>query len=1195
MFTGELATAQYLNDESYHFEMVRWAVQQINEGHFPLDGWFPNLGLGFAQFHHYQSLPHIITAYLSLAFGSDATERWAAYLLLALFPMSVYAGSRLLGWSPWVAGCAALVSPLLVSVTGYGYEQLSYTWLGNGIWSQEWAMDVLPLAWGLSWRAVNGTGRATYALAALALALTIAMHFFTGYLALLSIGVFVIVVWRGLWRRAGRGVLVLGGAALVASWVVVPLIADSNFSLNSQFLQNTFWFDSYGAPQVLGWLFTGQVFDSGRFPIVSLLVALGTAVCLVRFRRDSRARALLGLMTLSLILWCGRSPFGFIINLLPGNADLQLQRYIMGVHLAGVGLAGVGLAWAGGLALRRLRAWRPPLRLLPITAGLIGVAVLITLPAWLDRAAYAQDDAAQVSLQTVADQTDGAALNVLIDEIKARGGGRTYAGLLRNWGGQYRVGDVPVYAYLANYDVDEVGFLLRTESLPTDNEAYFDEHDPAQYQLYNVRYILMPRGGQPPVPATLLATSGRHQLWQVATTGYLQVVDTSGIIAADRFDMANKMQPFLHSAAFHQGRLATVAFNGAAAATPTLPVGSAPTTSAGTSTVTLIQAQDGFFAATVHANRTAAVLLKASYDPRWRVTVDGRDATPYMVVPGFVAVTVGPGQHTVAFQYVSYPHYGLLLSIGGLTLLALALGPWLWRRWGARISFSGTASWPVVRRATMATLARWTVRGMPTVKDGKRFYQKRAVMPVLRAIGLRAAFASSTRWGLAALFAVGLAIRVWLAPQGGFPGDLIVHGHWEQQLASQDWSQFSDPTSFVYFPFLYVLYGLGQLTRLLFGTAPTWTQLKIPGIMADLALAWVTVVIAERLTPAETQRRVPVRGLAAAAILLNPAVFFISALWGQVDSIGALLVLGALVFLATGPVRLYRELIATVLFAAALEIKPQDGVVLPLLALVFVHRHLVASGKLDRRSLVTALARLSGLVAVGLAVIVAIPAPFGLDPVGVLNYYANAPTYAFTSDNAFNLWGLLGFWVPDLVGPNVYTVLGISAFWIGLALFAAGTAAILVRAWHALARGVTEGRVLVFGCAALTCLSFAVLTRVHERYLYLAIPCLAVFVAQRVWRRILAGLSILFLINIYFPYVFFVERYGQATFVKIDPLYSFLYGSDQDSIQKKILSLLTAAACLATAFVGWRCLITGKPPHGTPGLKLLRRWLKMTT
>jgi hypothetical protein len=679
--SGELTNVQPLNDEALHFEMVRWAVQQIHTGNaLPLDGWFPYLSLGDAQFSHYQSLPHLITAYISLVFGSDSTERWAGYLLFALFPLSVYAGSRLLGWSSWAAGTAALVSPLLVSVTGYGYESFSYTWLGNGLWSQEWGMFLLPLAWGVSWRAVEGTGRGKYALAALVVGLTIAMHFLTGYFALLSIGVFVIVVWRGVVPRIGRAAVVFGGAALVASWVVVPLISDGAYFNLSIFNQGTFWLNSYGAPQALGWLFTGQLFDYGRFPIVSLLVAVGTVVCICRFRSDRRARALLGLMAMSIVLFCGRQPFGFILNLLPGNGDLYLSRYMMGIQLAGDLLAGIGLVWVGESAVRLAGSWRPRVRRVPLVAGLMAAAVLITLPAWVNRAAYAASDFTNVALQVDSDQTDGAALDVLINDIKARGGGRTYAGLPGNWGQQYAIGQVPVYAYLADKDVDEFGFTMRTPSLTADNEAYFNQADPAQYQLYNIRYLLMPVGMTSPVPATLLASSGRHRLYQVMTSGYLEVVDTSGIVEANRGDMAAQTQPFLRSAAFQQGELATIAFNGGVAAAPTLPVGATPNAAAGTSTDVVDEAQDGFFAGTVTATRTAAVILKVTYDPLWHATVDGIPAAPYMVVPGFVGVTVGPGQHSVVFQYVPYSHYGALLGIGAVTLLILGLGPWLWRR-----------------------------------------------------------------------------------------------------------------------------------------------------------------------------------------------------------------------------------------------------------------------------------------------------------------------------------------------------------------------------------------------------------------------------------------------------------------------------------------------------------------------------------
>ena len=54
--------------------MVQWARHMIDTGRVPLDGWFPNLGLGFAQFHHYSSLPHIISAYLSKVVGVESAD-----------------------------------------------------------------------------------------------------------------------------------------------------------------------------------------------------------------------------------------------------------------------------------------------------------------------------------------------------------------------------------------------------------------------------------------------------------------------------------------------------------------------------------------------------------------------------------------------------------------------------------------------------------------------------------------------------------------------------------------------------------------------------------------------------------------------------------------------------------------------------------------------------------------------------------------------------------------------------------------------------------------------------------------------------------------------------------------------------------------------------------------------------------------
>ena len=136
----------------------------------------------------------------------------------------------------------------------------------------------------------------------------------------------------------------IAGSLLTAAWVLVPLLTDRAWSAQSEFYKGSTFNDSYGARKILGWLVTGRLFDDGRWPILTLLGGTGFIVCLTRVRHDQRARALLGAFLASLVLFFGRPTLGPLTALLPGNEDLQIHRFVMGVHLAGILLAGVGLA-----------------------------------------------------------------------------------------------------------------------------------------------------------------------------------------------------------------------------------------------------------------------------------------------------------------------------------------------------------------------------------------------------------------------------------------------------------------------------------------------------------------------------------------------------------------------------------------------------------------------------------------------------------------------------------------------------------------------------------------------------------------------------------------------------------------------------------------------------------------------------------
>jgi len=93
--------------------------------------------------------------------------------------------------------------------------------------------------------------------------------------------------------------------------------------------------------------------------------------------------------------------------------------------------------------------------------------------------------------------------------------------------------------------------------------------------------------------------------------------------------------------------------------------------------------QNGRFSGTVEADRPAVVLLKATYHPRWRATVDGKPVQTQMLAPALVGVPVPAGTHEIEFQYepISAWTYAWLFAVGIVALVALAVIPrWLERR-----------------------------------------------------------------------------------------------------------------------------------------------------------------------------------------------------------------------------------------------------------------------------------------------------------------------------------------------------------------------------------------------------------------------------------------------------------------------------------------------------------------------------------
>ena len=430
---------------------------------------------------------------------------------------------------------------------------------------------------------------------------------------------------------------------------------------------------------------TGGLFDAGRFPIVTILVGVGLVACGFQVRRDSGVRAILALFFVSLLLYCGRPTLGPVIDLLPGHDELFLQRMIIGVQLGGIFLAGIGAVALGKattratrylgsqLAARRggTRTSRPHWPA-PVWAGsalLLVVVIGAGTPAWLQIRRYDNQDAVWIAQQRAVDATQGRDFQDLLSMVGADG--RVFAGYLTGYGPTDPLGFVPGAIELANSDALGIGFTGRVPAITEPAESRFNWRDIDDYELFNVRDAILPASQGAPPSATLIASKGQWNLYQVPTSGWLRVVDTTPAIDTTVAGLPQAITPFLESDLAQRDVYPLLTIGGQPTATPTLAAVPRSSSPPGTVSSEYGLPYQGAFGGTVELSRSGTVVVPVSFHPRWRVTVDGVERPLEMVAPGFLAVSVGAGRHLVEFRYDPVPFYGTLCLVGlGVAVLA---------------------------------------------------------------------------------------------------------------------------------------------------------------------------------------------------------------------------------------------------------------------------------------------------------------------------------------------------------------------------------------------------------------------------------------------------------------------------------------------------------------------------------------------
>src|SRR5688572_14967047 len=469
---------------------------------------------------------------------------------------------------------------------------------------------------------------------------------------------------------------------------------------------------------------------------------------------------------------------------------------------------------------------------------------------------------------------------------------------------------------------------------------------------------------------------------------------------------------------------------------------------------------------------------------------------------------------------------------------------------------------------------------------------------------------------LTTILVVGLALRVFIAgvylPLSGFSIDIGDFTAWGQRLASLGPSHFYEQGYFSDYPpgYLYVLWVLGSIGALIapiIGQDATAGLVKIPGIAADIGVAWLLFVIARRwgaalISSRHGAIRAETMGLSAAALyLFNPGTIFDSAVWGQIDSVGTLVLLATIYALARG----WTEAAA---FGAvlALLVKFQFAFLVPVVAVVGLRRHLLGrssdpehDGRRDPLRVLTS-------VAVGVVTLAVLMLPFGMtlyaplaggDPRGLLGilpaadpstsligkFAEAATTYDGLTVNAFSMWRNPWSGLGDTFQRGDDGAIGLVLGSLALSWQQVGTllfVAVALLALILVARRDDLTGILL--ASLLIAVAFFVLpTRVHERYLFPALALAAPLVLSgRAWPWAYGVLSLVFFANVYWVYT---EDWSWTGTI-VNPGVDGLPMPQDPFLTSTLLTdwgiwLLVLAGVVTLAWLAWRAISAIRQPH----------------
>lgn len=653
------------NDGLFHYFLVQGMAQAVEHGGNPLD-WFVEIPFGYPIIRDYQPLAHALVVLLYFALGKSVPLLTVfvvvRYLSMVLLPLSFFLAARWMELPRWTAVAAALLAPLIVTPSLFGLEYESYIWQGYGLFAQGVAVHLLLLTLGLAFRAIRRGG--PLMLAGVLLGLTFVTHFIYGYMGAATICLMALVPDRAVPRRKRiRRTVYVGAVALIVSlFQFLPLALDGPL-INPNDAGDLVKNDSFGAAAVLKLLFTGQVLDYGRLPVLSLLALAGIAFIAWRFYKTRRIAAAEALALWGALFWTlvyfGRPTWGPVLWLLGIPHEFHLHRLVSGVQIFLVLAAAVGLA----------AVWRALAQRWHVAAAAATAAVLL-FPAVWERVGHLNGSRNFRRQYLASIQAERPSLNAVVDALKRRGG-YAYAGLWGSWGKMFHIGGAQFNLFLVASDIPQASWPYHRIELATEMLWRFDDMQAAHYRLFNIRSVIAPPMKSPGPPAFLTPrlTAGRFHVYDAPGNGYFEVVDAVAAVAADRHSFHDIDDRWLHSGLVaRRGHLLLDFWGNAPAGLPRMaPAAALPPDlyPAPPGEISSERRSGDVFEAELNAARPAFALFRMSWHQNWKAYVDGQSVATFMLSPGFIGVPVAAGPHTIRFQYQP-DAWRLALALGGL-------------------------------------------------------------------------------------------------------------------------------------------------------------------------------------------------------------------------------------------------------------------------------------------------------------------------------------------------------------------------------------------------------------------------------------------------------------------------------------------------------------------------------------------------